>query len=336
MSQMTIYEIAKIAGVSKATVSRVLNNKPDVLPETRDKIKSIISQYDFQPNAYAKAITSRSSKTLGLVIPHDANYIFSNPYYNEIMRGVSIEAKNNGYHLMLTYAEGDDYLSIVKQKRVDGLMLVSPGRNHRSVIEHLKELSIPFIATSRMPDVSDINYICIDDFNGACLAVEHLILLGHRRIGFINGPSTLASSEDRLEGYRTTLTRYGIPYEEKMVKVGDTSIASGNEAMSELLRNHDITGVFVASDLMAAGAISAINDLNLSVPEDFSIVGFDDIPLAGYLNPPLTTLRQNTYEKGRLATKMLISVINGNNKENLMMKMQVELIVRKSTRPVKL
>lgn len=332
MPNITINEIAKLAGVSKATVSRVLNNKPDVLPETREKIKSIISEYDFQPNAFAKAITNKSCKTFGVVILNDANYVLSNPYYNEVFRGISIEAKNNGYHLMLTFSEGDDFLSAVKQKRVDGLLLVSPGRNHQKVIEQLRELGTPFVSTSKMPGVNDINFIYNDDYNGACLAIEHLIQLGHRRIGLITNLSVLASSEERLDGYRTTLKKYGIPFDEKIVFYGDTSISSGYESMQKLLREKDVTSVFVAGDLMAAGAISAINEENLRVPEDISIVGFDDIPLAGYLNPPLTTLRQHPFDKGRLAVQMLMDIIEKKYKENVIMKMQVELIIRKSTK----
>ena len=335
MSHMTINEIAKIAGVSKATVSRVLNNKPDVLPETRERIKAIILKYDFEPNAFATAIANKSCKTFGVIIINDANFVLANPYYNEVIRGLSIEAKNHGYHLILTYAEGDDYLSIVKQKRVDGLFLISPIRNHKNVIDQIKELGTPFVATSRMPGVNDINFIYNDDYNGACLAVEHLIQLGHRRIGMINNSSVMASSEERHDGYRDTLKKHGMPYEEKLVIVGDTSIPSGYDAIQKLLREKDITGVFVAGDLMAAGAISAINEAGLKVPEDISIVGYDDIPLAGYLHPPLTTVRQNPYEKGRHAVKMMLDVLNKNNKEYVMMKMQVELIVRKSAKALK-
>ena len=333
MAKITIAEIAKLAGVSKTTVSRVLNNKPDVLVDTREKIMELISLYDFQPNAFAKAISHQRSNTIGLVIPYDANYIFSNPYYSEIIRGVSLEAKNNGYHLMLTYSEGDDYISVVKQKRVDGLIIISPGSDHRIVIQQLKKLKIPFVATSRMPKVMDINHVCIDDFNGACLATEHLISLGHRRIGFINGPSILASSEDRLAGYKNTLEKYNIPYDGNIVGNGDTSIESGHRVMQRFLKNEVLTAVFAASDLMALGAISAITESNRSVPEDISIVGFDDIPLSGFLSPPLTTIRQLAYEKGCIATKMLMEMIRGKSTE-IMIMMPVEIIIRKSTKKI--
>ena len=330
---LTIAEIAKMAGTSKTTVSRVLNNKPDVLQETRDRIKRLIELYDFHPNAFAKAISNQKSNTLGLVIPHDANYIFSNPYYSEIIRGVSIEAKKKGYHLLLTYAEGDDYIAVVKQKRVDGIILISPGVNHKAVILELNSMAIPFIATSRMIGVPDINYICIDDFRGACLAVEHLLALGHRKIGFISGPSNLASSEDRLAGYTVSMEKAGLAVATGFIVEGNTSIESGRSAMNQLLKIESLSAVFVASDLMAAGAIRAINEAGKSVPEDISVVGFDDIPLGGYLNPPLTTIRQKTFEKGQLASELLIDLINGVAVPQVT-KMNVEMVIRGSTRKV--
>jgi LacI family transcriptional regulator len=330
---ITIAEIAKLAGVSKATVSRVLNDKPDVLPETRKKIQDLIELYEYEPNAFAKAISNQKSYTIGLVIPHTAHYIFSNPYYSEIMRGVSVEAKENGYHLLLTYSEDQDYVSVVKQKRVDGIILISPERKHKKIIQKFKELDIPFVATSKFPGVPDISYVCIDDFHGSCMAVEHLINLGHKNIGFINGPGMLASSEDRLAGYKHTLDKYNITYNSSFVGEGNTSISSGQIEMEKLLNIKELTAVFVASDLMATGAIRAINIAGKRVPEDISVVGFDDIPMAEFLNPPLTTIKQYTYEKGRIAAKMLIDKINNVPIEDKVV-MPINLVVRMSTRAI--
>jgi DNA-binding LacI/PurR family transcriptional regulator len=330
---ITIAEIAKLAGVSKATVSRVLNDKPDVLPETRKKIKDLIELYEYEPNAFAQAISNQKSSTIGMVIPHTANYIFSNPYYAEIMRGVSVEAKKNGYHLMLTYSEGEDYVSVVKQKRVDGIILISPGRKHKALVQKFDELGVPFVATSKLPGMPDISYVSIDDFHGSCMAVEHLINLGHRDIGFIGGPRNLASSEERIAGYKYTLDKYNISFNESFVSKGDTSIASGQREMIKLLENKELTAVFAAGDLMATGAIRAINLVGKGVPEDISIVGFDDVPLAEFLNPPLTTIKQYTYEKGQIAAKMLIDKINKKSVDDKII-MPVNLVVRMSTRAI--
>jgi LacI family transcriptional regulator len=330
---ITITEISKLANVSKTTVSRVINNKPDVLPETREKIKAIIKEYDFYPNVYAKAISNQKSNTVGLLIPYSTDYVFSNPYYYEIIRGVALELNKSGYYLMFIFSHDDNYKIALRQNRVDGLIALSPGRGHEDIINTIKNMDIPVVATSKVFDVQDIHYIDTDNINGAGLAVGHLASLGHRRIGFINGPDILASSKERLTGYMDALKKYGIQYDPDLVKYGDTSINSGYKAMQELLNQKDISSVFVASDLMAVGVINAINNMGKSVPDDISVVGFDDIPLAGELNPPLTTIRQYAYEKGMLSAKALINLLNGKHLPKKK-SVKVELVIRNSTRKV--
>jgi DNA-binding LacI/PurR family transcriptional regulator len=330
MDNITISQIAEIANVSKTTVSRVINKKPDVSVKTREKIEGIIKQYDFTPNAFASAIHSKKSDTVGLVIPYDENYVFSNPYYSEIIRGVSSELKRARRHLMLVYSKDNDFTTLIRQKRVDGIIIVSPGRNHIPIIERLLEMDVPIVSTSRIPDISEVHCVALDDYKGACMAVGHLASLGHRRIGFINGPKTLASSMDRLKGYRDILGRHSISYDETIVINGDTSIESGYSIMHELLKDQSLTAVFAASDLMAIGAIRAITEYGLQVPHDISIVGFDDMPFSAYLNPPLTTIRQEAYKRGRTSGKMLIDLFAG-KKVKMRSELPVELIVRNST-----
>jgi len=333
LDKLTIAEVARLANVSKTTVSRVLNNKPDVQPETRDKIKKIISEYDYHPSVFAKAIFHKKSNSIGLLIPYDANYVFSNPFYYEVVRGISLAVNRNGYFLMFCYAEDDNYITALKEKRMDGVIIMSPGSGHKEIINRIRELEIPIVATSKMPGVKDIRYVDVDNYHGARLAVEHLISLDHRKIGFINGPGILASSEDRLKGYCSVLADNSIPYDPNLVRVGDTSIGSGHRAMLSLLNTQDISAVFVASDLMAVGVIGAINENGMSVPGDISVVGFDDIPLAGALNPPLTTIRQFACDKGAMATEMLIRLIEKKDVEEIS-RIKAEIVVRNSTRRV--
>ncbi len=327
-----ILELAKMAGVSKTTVSRVLNNKPDVKPETREKIKELIRRYEFQPNAAATAISKKNSiNTIGLIIPYDANYIFGNPFNTEIMRGVSSETNAAGYHLMLCHYHKEEYVSVFKQKRVVGFILISPGKDHRNMIGRIREIGAPFVSTSRVPNVPDINFVEINNVHGAELAVEHLIQLGHRRIGVIKGPNHLASTVDRFDGYCATLARHGIPFENSFVDEGNSSIQNGFDAMSRLItRNSDMTAVFVASDLMAIGAIGALTQAGKNVPRDFSVVGYDNIPLAESLNPALTTIDQHASTKGAYAAKKLIDIIEGREVETRPV-IEVEIKVREST-----
>lgn len=331
--RITISEIARMASVSKTTVSRVINNKADVQSETRKKINELISQYDFHPNAFARAISNQKSHTIGLVIAQSSNFILSNPYYYEIIRGVSNVSKKLGYHLLLTYCEGEEYLEAAQQKRLDGVILISPGRGQEAIIQQLEKLEIPFVSISRMPGRADIHYICTDDFDGASKVVAHLARLGHNKIAYINGPKSMASSNDRLDGYRFELNRNKIPYRPEFIVEGDTSINSGHTCMQKLLKLEGITAVFVASDLMAIGAIQAIEEAGKHVPDDYSIVGFDDIPLAGFLNPPLTTIHQDAFEKGEMSTRMLLDILNKEPVSNCV-KMPVKLITRQSTKAI--
>ncbi|MDW7670505.1 MAG: LacI family DNA-binding transcriptional regulator [Bacillota bacterium] len=328
---MTIGEIAKLAGVSKTTVSRVLNNKPDVKPETRIKIMELIEQKNFHPNAFAKAISSQISNSLGLIIPYEAEYIFSNPFYVEVLRGVSTQANIMGYFLNVCYPHDQNYVDIYKQKRVDGFILISPGSKHLSIIDSLKQEGAPFVATARIPSEKDLTYVDVDNFAGGIMATEHLISLGHRRIGFIGKP-TMTSSTDRFDGYKEALKKHHIEYDDNLVRVSETSsIEGGYLSVLELLEiRHKPTAIFLTNDLLALGALKAIDEKGLNVPGDISVVGFDDIPMADYVTPPLTTIRQPAYEKGVEASKILVNYLK-NNKPLKSKMLSLELIVRKST-----
>jgi LacI family transcriptional regulator len=328
---ITIDEIAQMAGVSKTTVSRVLNNKPDVSPETREVILDLIAKCDFKPNALAKAITLQKSQSIGLIIPHEANYIFSNPFYVEVMRGVSTEVDKLGYFLLICYPHDQNYMDIFKQKRVDGFILMSPGSFAKHIIDSLFVVDAPFVSTSYVPDERGMVYVDVDNFEGGCMVMEHLISLGHRRISFVGKPN-LTSSVDRFEGYKASLQKHGIPYDERLVRIATVaSINGGAMAMNELLKvENPPTAVFLVNDQLAIGAMQAVQENGLSVPEDISIVGFDDIPLAETLNPPLTTVRQPAFEKGVQAARMLVQYLEKKKKPDNQI-LGVELVVRKTT-----
>jgi DNA-binding LacI/PurR family transcriptional regulator len=317
---MTIKEIAKLANVTTTTVSRVINNKPDVKPETRELIMKIIKKFDYQPNAFAKAISCQKSNCIGLVIPHKESFVLSNPFYPELIRGISSEFNKYGYFLLFYYThhkgnqnEEDCLVNIFKQKRVDGFILLSPGKNCRKIIDSLKKIDAPFVLTCRMArQTNDFIYVDADNYGGAKLAVEHFIALGHRKIGLIkNGSGMLSSSEERFQGYCETLSNNNIPYDASLVKTGATSLESGYNAMIELLDNENRpTAVFVAADVMAIGAFRAIKERKLRIPEDISIVGFDDIPEAAFMDPPLTTIRQPAFIKGKKAASLLANMLD--------------------------
>jgi LacI family transcriptional regulator len=331
---VTIDEIARLAGVSKTTVSRVMNNKPDVSPQTKETVLDLIAKYDFRPNAFAKAISLKKSHSIGLIIPHEATYIFSNPFYVEVMRGVSTEVDKLGYFLFICYPHDQNYVDFYKQKRADGFVLMSPGSFHKNIIRSLFDAGAPFVSTSIVSGEKDMVYVDVNNFDGAVSAMEYLISLGHRRIGFIGKP-TLTSSIDRLKGYQAVLARHNIPFDENLVRIAEIgSIAGGCSVMNDLLKNKNIpTAVFLVNDMLAIGAIKAANDNGYSVPKDISIIGFDDVPLAECISPSLTTVHQPAYEKGVKAARLLIQYLEKKKVPKSQI-LDTQLIIRDSTAPV--
>ena len=326
----TIADIANELGVSKTTVSRALNNKSDILPETRERILETVKKYNYQPSALAKGMSSRKNNTIGVFIPHDIDYVFMNPFYEEIIRGIFKEADKLGYFILLLYCRSNNYLDVIYQNRVDGLLVISPGLNHKDILDKIDETGIPYVLTSRMPGVENVPHVCVDNYKGAVIAVEHLINLGHKKICFINGPDILSSSADRLKGYKDALEKNDIEIDPSLIVEGENNIESGYLQMKELLGKCKPTAVFVAGDFMAFGAMNAIHESGMQIPEDISVVGFDDIAMAKVMNPPLTTINQLTLKKGQTGVDKLIDIIEG-KKVALSTELDVELVVRKTT-----
>lgn len=334
MIGINISEIANLAGVSKSTVSRVLNGHSDVMPQTRERIQKIIKEKDYHPKAYAKAISTQKSDTICIVLPYSPNNTFSNPYYTDVFRGVLTVAQENNYQTMIMFSGQGDYVTAAKEQSADGIVFINAMPVDIKNIVELDRIGVPITVSSRLRELPDIMNVCIDDYKAAELAIEHLIENNHRNIGLINVPTDFVSGEVRLQGYRDTLEKHGIPFRREYVIAGhDVLIENGLRAMQKLMEIPELTAVFVADDLMAAGAMRAIELAGKSVPEDYSIVGFDDHPLSEFLNPALTTIRHDACERGRIAAKMLLDKINNKETEKHHV-MDVELVVRKSTKEI--
>jgi LacI family transcriptional regulator len=333
---ITINSIAKLANVSRTTVSRVLNNKPDVNHETREKVLEIIKEYDFYPSVFATGNKTKKTNTLGIIIPYEYDSVFNNPFYAEVIRGILAESAREGYYtLNCSYRNNSEYLSIFKQKRVEGFIIVSPSADNYDLFDQFNDASIPYMATAKIPSAKSLNYVDVDNSYGAMLAVDHLVSLGHRRIAIITGPKFLVSHEDRLAGYKLGLLQNDLPYQSQYIKFGDNSIESGYAATQELLALEEKpTAFFAAADMMAIGVIKALQNAGYGVPGDVSVIGFDNIPMAEYIEPPLTTIGQPANQKGSEACRMLIRFLeNGDPVKKKIL--PVELNVRKTTGPVK-
>lgn len=328
---LSIQEIAKLAGVSKTTVSRVINNKPDVKPATRKKVEDVINANHYYPNARAQAFSQQKSMTVGLVFSHDEAYTLSNPYYAELIRGILEKARETNYHVLLTYLGEGDCPMLVRQRRVDGLLILTPDSTHKEKLKELMRLGMPVVSTSRVPGLAELHYVAVDEYNAACKIVEHLILLGRRRIGMINGPKALYSTSARLKGYRAALKKYNISYIPEIVAYGDTSIENGRQIMQKILQtDKTVNAVFACSDMMAIGAKRAIEEAGMRVPEDISLVSTDATAIADCLDAPLTTMKQPTQKRGELAMQMLVDMIEGREVPQSIM-LPMDILIKKTT-----
>lgn len=332
--KVTIDDVARAAGVSIKTVSRVLNNSSRVNPDTASRVREAMKSLNYQPNVLARGLATNSSDVIGVVIGHGADLPLSNPFLFDVLKGIGMTANKNGFQVLLVTSSREiPYAGLITARRVAGMVFMSVGMNDPNV-RALSSTGLPFVLTCHFSEDVDVNFVDVDSIKGAYMATEHLLDLGHRRIGLICGPPDHASSRDRLRGYRQALEAYGVAYREELVRYGDFTEETGFRLAETLLDlDPPLTALFVNADLMAIGAMSAINHRGLRIPEDISLVGFDDISMAQYLNPPLTTVRQRGVEKGVLATEMVIKLIRKQPVSPRQVTLAPKLITRGSTGP---
>jgi DNA-binding LacI/PurR family transcriptional regulator len=330
----TIKDVAKLAGVHPSTVSRVINNDSRISEKTKDKILLIINKLGYTPNAIARGLKTKRTYTLGMLIPD-----ITNPFFAEIARGAEDTANKNNFNVILCNTDDKlkkerTYLDILKGKRVDALILGTAHIKDKSILE-LEEKKFPFILVSRGIKGLNKNCVIVDDIAGGTMATEYLIKLGHRRIAHIAGPLKVRSAINRLEGYKFALKKYKIKYQEELVEEGDFRITGGYKAMKKLLGLPEPPrAIFAANDLLALGAMQAIQKKKYHIPEDFCIIGFNDISLASFVYPPLTTVRQPMQEMGALAVKMLLKIIEGGEFNQKKVVLKPKLIIRESCKRI--
>jgi len=329
---LTLEDIARMSGVSRSTVSRVLNGDPNVNDQTRSKVQSIIQRIDFQPNLAARGLAAGHTKVIGLVIPTGVTAIFTDPYFPLVIQGVSSACNAQGYSVMLWLAEPEYERRTVSQIIYNGLIegvIVSSMHMDDPLIERLYESKRPFITIGRHPTREDINYVDVDNRVGAYQGVSHILRSGRRRVGVINGPPNSIASLDRYQGYLDAMRERGLPLNPNLVTEGEFSDTTGYLAMKRLLP-HRPDAVFVASDAMAFAAMRAIQEAGLRIPEDIAVLGFDDIPAAANSKPPLTTVRQPIQRTGSIAAEVLVDMIEHPDPQPRRIVLPTELVIRSS------
>ena len=308
---LTLEQVGEMAGVSRSTVSRVINHHPNVREEVRQRVWQVIRETGYQPHAAARSLVTRRTYIIGAIIPETVTTLFVDPFFPLLLRGITETCNAHGYHLMLSLFSNPDrqeemYRRLVHGSHLDGVIVAS-ARTDDPLVHKLLDDSVPLVLVGRHSD-SRASYVDVDNIGAARMAVEHLIRLGHKRIATITGPLSMAGGEDRLQGYRLALESYHLPVQEELIAEGDFTEHSGTAAMHRLLPAAP-TAVFAASDSMAIGALKALREANLRVPEDVALVGFDDIPAVTAIEPPLTTVRQPIERLGATAADLLLNLL---------------------------
>ena len=328
---VTIHDVARVTGVSVSTVSRVLNNKDDVAPETFEKVRRVIDELGYTSSLAARSMRSHKTNVIGLVM-RDLTSAF-NMY---VVKGVNLAIEKFGYDLMVYtgVTKGNETLKVWEQRQIsrlngsltDGIIVSTPVAKHFST-------AFPLVTVDSHIQGSEFPAVIATNHRGALAVLEYLIGLGHTRIGFIGGHTYLQSATRRLQGYLDGLREAGIPIDPELIQSGNFRREKGYECALKLLDlPNPPTAIFAANDNSAVGVMEAVRDRGLSIPHDLSLVGFDNMPESAYLNPPLTTVDQSIEEMGFVAAEMLINLIEGEALESNLHKIPTKLIIRDSCR----
>ncbi|GAP75040.1 MULTISPECIES: LacI family DNA-binding transcriptional regulator [Pseudoalteromonas] len=341
MKKITINSVASYAGVSKKTVSRVLNNEPNVSDATREKVLKAFKELDYTPNPIARGLARNRSFIIGCLYDNP-----SKSYITRLQSGALAACHEHGFNLLIHPCElrAEALLENIEQllqtSRLDGLVLTPPFSDHAELVAFLRKKGVPFARVASVKLDDDSISVRSNDEQGAFEITELLINMGHKDIAFIKGHPDHSATEQRFNGYRRALKQHGIEYQERLVEEGNFSYHSGADSARTILHlNPRPTAVFASNDYMAAAALKLATQMNLKVPDDISIAGFDNAPIARHIWPGLTTIAQPVEEMTRLAVDHLIEQINhatdeqqeGEQRQPLQLTLEAELITREST-----
>jgi len=330
---VTIKDIAREVGVSPSTVSRALSDSPLISEKTKQNVKEVAQRLGYERNELARGLVKGSSGAVGLVVAD-----ITNPFFSDIAQGVGEVAHRFGYGVMLCDTGGkanreSDYIRLLRRKRVDGLILTSATMDD-PYLKDLAKTRTPFILVSRLCRSVNAPYVVVDDRVGARLAVEHLINLGHQYIAFIGGPANVQSSRDRMATYREVLQEHGLAEKEEWMGFSDFTQTAGRKVGRQMLSLPERpSAIFAANDMIALGVLEVAEEMGVLIPDDLSLVGYNDISYASLPRVQLTTVAQPTQEMGKIATEWLLSTIEEHKRHPLHCVLNPHLAVRRSTAP---
>lgn len=334
-------DVARRAGVSLSTASLVLNDRPNVNPETKERVLKAIRELNYHPRRHARALASQKTGNIGFILTED-HFSRAEPFYTKIFLGTEFESRKYNYYILLTTVPSTfrietDLPRFLRERNVDGVLFA--GRVPATLAEHIRKLKLPHVYIDFSPRGEQSNAVMIDNLLGASLAMRHLIDLGHWHIAFVGGDISHPSIATRLEGYKQTLLQAQLPVAEDLIESKESYTATGHgyHATEKLLARHaPFTAIFAANDAMAIGAMQCLRKNSKQVPADVSVIGFDDVEAGTHTQPQLTTIRVDKEELGAIASRRLVEMIE--TKKEFLGKVftPVELVVRQSTAPASL
>ncbi len=338
MSELTLEDIAKLVGVHRSTVSRVINGSASVSPDVRQRVLETIRETGYHPNAAARSLASQRSSMIGLVLAHSVSSFFTDPYFPHLTQGIAFGCNKHDLTLslfLLDTREEEEKITprLSRSGMLDGLLIQS-GQPDDVLIQRMLRSNVPTVILGRPNEPDGVNYIDVDNQKAAASATSHLIRLGYRRIATITGNKGSTVTADRLIGYKKALTDAGLPVDASLIAEGSFTEASGYSAMQRLFPARP-DAVFAASDIMASGAMRAVQEAGLGIPDDIAFIGFDDVPLAALTKIQLTTIRQPILKFGITAVEFLIDLIEKGTTPARSIILDTELIIRDSCGAIK-
>jgi DNA-binding LacI/PurR family transcriptional regulator len=334
--RVTSFDVAKRSGVSRTAVSLILNNVEGIRfsDATRQRVLQVAKELNYHPDSRGRKLASGRSNTIGLVLRQSHEQVFADALLPQVLLGIEQAATAKGFQVLLKPLEPEDcdgYMHLVQENHVDGIILSGPRQDESEIIR-LQKAGLPVVLMGQLPG-SALPFVDIDAVDGSTIAVGHLVEHGHRRIAMITNASLeYTSAQQRLLGYQNALIKAGIEPDDSLIQAGNYTPTSGYAAMKKFLELPlRPTAVFVASDVVALGAIRAIKQAGLIIPRDIAVVGFDDIPLADYYDPPLTTIRIPSFELGRSVGDRLICLVRGESLDQEGVLLESELVIRGSS-----
>ncbi len=334
MENLNIDKVAKLAHVSRSVVSRVLNNHPNVSSDARARVMEVVEKYNYKPNSVARSLATNRAHEIGVLVTKSGDEALGSAFWTQIHLGIFEECIERGYFASLSYVSGskkeDLHNFILNERRLDGYILLTQEVTDL-VGEELFEKDIPIVLVGHIPKKKRISSVDVDNYLGGKMATEHLIKAGHQKIGIIIASLEMKESIDRLNGYRDALKEAGLEFDERNMSVVDYQFKDGYNSMDNWIKNNaDLSAVFCVSDTLAMGALLAVKDNGKTVPDDYAFVGFDNLNFSEYTSPPLTTIQQPIYNKGKRAAKILIDQIEGGESEKKQINLEPQLIIRES------